>query len=68
MMTAYCQEMADLVEDALKNSAYACLYKPLDMTKVLALVDKIREMKQKANGNLQKEVRGDGGEKKNLDH
>ncbi len=67
MMTAYRREMADLVEEALKNSAYTCLYKPLDMTQVLALVDEIREMKQKANGNLPKEVRGDGGEKKNPD-
>lgn len=67
-MTASRQEMADLVEEALKNSAYTCLYKPLDMKEVFALVDEIRERKQKANGNLPKEVRGDGGEKKNPDH
>lgn len=41
MMTAYCQEMADLAEEALRNHAYACLYKPFDMEEVLRLVDEI---------------------------
>jgi len=45
MMTAYRQEMAELVEEALRNSAYTCLYKPLDMKKLLTLVDEIRERK-----------------------
>ena len=48
MMTAYRQEMADLVEDALNNQAYTCLYKPLDVGEVLRLVDEILERKQKA--------------------
>jgi two-component system response regulator HydG len=47
MMTAYRQEVADLVEEALKHSAYTCLYKPLDMANVLMLVDSIRERIQK---------------------
>jgi len=47
MMTAYWQEMADLVEEALKSDAYTCLYKPLDMTEVLRLVDDISKRKQK---------------------
>jgi len=47
IMTAYRQEMADLVEDALDSSAYACLYKPLDMEAVLKLVDEIWKRRQK---------------------
>jgi two-component system response regulator HydG len=43
MMTAYGQEMAELVEEALNNSAYACLYKPFDMEEVLRLLNEIRE-------------------------
>jgi len=48
VMTAYRQEMADLVEEALNNTAYTCIYKPLDMEEVLGLVGEIREKKQKA--------------------
>ena len=46
MVTAYRQEVADLVEAAIQNNAYACLYKPLDMEELLRLVDEIRERKQ----------------------
>lgn len=46
IMTAYRQEMADLVEEALRNNAYTCLYKPLDVAKLLELVDGIWEKKQ----------------------
>ena len=46
MMTAYRQEAADLVEEALKNSAYTCLYKPLEMEELLKLVEGIWERKQ----------------------
>ena len=48
MVTAYRQEMADLVEAALQSSAYACLYKPLDMAEVLKLVDELLARKRKA--------------------
>jgi len=48
MMTAYRQEMADLVEEALNNHAYTCLYKPLNIEGLLGLVDEIVEKKQKA--------------------
>jgi two-component system response regulator HydG len=48
VMTAYRQEVADLVEEALKNHAYTCLYKPLDMEELLRLVEEIWERKQKA--------------------
>jgi len=48
MMTAYRQKMADLVKEALNNTAYACLYKPLDIKEMLRLIDEIWERKQKA--------------------
>lgn len=47
VMTAYRREMSDLVEEALRNHAYTCLYKPFDMAKLLRLVDEIRERKQR---------------------
>ncbi len=43
IMTAYREEVSDLVNSALKNSAYTCLYKPLDMEKILNILDRIRE-------------------------
>jgi two-component system response regulator HydG len=46
MITAYRQEVADLVEEALRNHAYTCLYKPLDMEELLGLVDEIRKRKR----------------------
>ena len=42
MMTVYRQEMAELVEEVPNNHACLCLHKPLDMAKVLKLVDEIR--------------------------
>ena len=48
MMTAYRQEMAELLEEALNNYAYACLYKPFDMEEILRLVNEIWKKKQKA--------------------
>lgn len=47
VMTAYRQEVGDLVEEALNNHAYTCVYKPLDMEEVLNLVDEIWERKQR---------------------
>ena len=46
MMTAYAVE--DMVQEALNNNAYTCLYKPLDMAEVLRLIKEIKEGKQKA--------------------
>jgi DNA-binding NtrC family response regulator len=43
MMTAYPREMGGLLEEALDNNAYAYLDKPLDMEKVLKLVEEISE-------------------------
>jgi len=47
-MTAYRQEMADLVEVALNNNAYTCIYKPLDVENLLMLIEEILERKKKA--------------------
>ena len=47
MMTAYRQEMANLVEEALSNNAYTCLYKPFEIESVLKLVNAIREKQRK---------------------
>jgi two-component system response regulator HydG len=47
LMTAYRQEMANLVEEAINNHAYACLYKPLDIPEVLTLISEILKKKQK---------------------
>ncbi|HEY91883.1 MAG TPA: response regulator [Dehalococcoidia bacterium] len=38
MMTAYRDEVKDLVNKALQSAASACLYKPLNLTKVMGLV------------------------------
>jgi two-component system response regulator HydG len=46
MMTAYRQEVADLVEKAIKSHAYTCLYKPFEMEGMLRLVDEISAKKQ----------------------
>lgn len=46
LMTAYRQEVADLVEEAINNQAYTCLYKPLDMSEVLSLTSEILKKKQ----------------------
>lgn len=41
MMTAYRQEMSELVEQAIHNNAYTCLYKPLEMSTMLTLISEI---------------------------
>lgn len=50
MMTAYRQEVTDLMEDALNKSACTCLYKPLDMEIVLRLVEEVWGRKLRAGG------------------
>jgi DNA-binding NtrC family response regulator len=44
MITAYAVE--DLVQEALQEGAYAIIYKPLDIEKMLELVKKVNEAKQ----------------------
>jgi DNA-binding NtrC family response regulator len=41
MMTGYGQEMSDIVENALKSSAYTCLFKPLDVENLIGLVHEL---------------------------
>jgi DNA-binding NtrC family response regulator len=41
LMTAYREEMDEMVKEAIENGAYCCLYKPLDMDEVIKLIDKI---------------------------
>jgi two-component system response regulator (stage 0 sporulation protein F) len=48
MMTGYRQEVQDLVEEAIKNKAYTCIYKPFDVEEVLKLVEEILAKKPKA--------------------
>ncbi len=45
IMTAYREEMTELVNSAIENDAYTCLYKPLDIEKLLNLVDEIMKKK-----------------------
>jgi len=52
MITGYSRQMGDLVEQALKGSAYTCLEKPIDMEDLLSLLGKIEE--EKAKGTLKK--------------
>ncbi len=45
MMTGYTEE--DLVERAISQGAYTCIYKPFDMEKVIALVKNIAKERKK---------------------
>lgn len=47
MMTAYRQEMSELVDQAILNNAYTCLYKPLDMSTMLTLISEIIARKER---------------------
>ena len=50
--TGFPEEMGKLAKEAVKQSAYTWLSKPLDMDKLLSLLDRIKE--QKAKGKLEK--------------
>jgi DNA-binding NtrC family response regulator len=52
IISGYLQTMSDLARQAQRESAYACLEKPIDMDKLVALLERIRE--QKARGFLEK--------------
>ena len=54
MMTAYSVE--DLVKEVLDEAAYGIIYKPLDMNKVIALVEEIS--RQKREGILRNPING----------
>ncbi|MBU0600414.1 response regulator [bacterium] len=53
MMTGFAVE--DLIEEAIKQGAYACIHKPFDLEKVIALVQKVISENKKviliANGD-----------------
>jgi len=46
IMTAYHQEMDDLVQEAINNSAYTCLNKPLNIEDMLVLINEILTKKK----------------------
>jgi DNA-binding NtrC family response regulator len=46
MMTAYRQEMDELVRQAIERGAYSCLYKPFDMGEALKIIEEIFKMKK----------------------
>lgn len=46
MMTAYAVE--DLIQEALKEGAYGIVYKPLDIEKVVSLIEEVRKAGQGA--------------------
>ena len=41
MMTGYRAEVEEIVDEALRNGVYTCLYKPFDLVKVLSIVEGI---------------------------
>ncbi len=57
MITGYRQEVKDLVKEAIKICAYTCIYKPLEIDKVMVLIEEI--IKQKRAGTLEKPTHGD---------
>mgnify|MGYP002641921165 CR=1 FL=1 len=59
MMTGYGQEVSELLEEAMGNNAYTCLHKPMDLDRVVALVDEIFRLRCRG-GSLRKP--GDGGD------
>ena len=46
MMTGYRQEVSDLIKEALRENAYTCLYKPLDIEQLLSLISEIIKVKR----------------------
>jgi len=47
MMTAYRQEMDELIKQAMQSGAYACLYKPFDMNEAINIIDELSKKKHK---------------------
>ncbi len=46
MITGHRQEMNELADEAVRNSAGTCLYKPLDMEALLGLIDRVLKAQQ----------------------
>ncbi len=49
IITGYYEKMKNLIEEALKNNAYTCFTKPLDMDKVLEVIEKISKKIKKGD-------------------
>jgi two-component system response regulator HydG len=47
MITAYRQEVDSIVEEAIRNNLYTCLYKPIDVDNLLKIVEKVLADKTK---------------------
>jgi diguanylate cyclase (GGDEF)-like protein len=54
MMTAY--SMEEFVEDSLRKGAYTCLFKPIDVGKMLDAIQKVRDLSRKFRKEEQAEV------------
>ena len=48
MVTGYREEMNELVQSAIDENAYTCLYKPLELSNVLQLIDNVLRRKKSA--------------------
>jgi two-component system, NtrC family, response regulator HydG len=48
MMTAYREETSELTKQAIEQGAYACIYKPLDVEKLMQLLESILSDKRHA--------------------
>ncbi|MCX6353471.1 MAG: response regulator [Candidatus Aureabacteria bacterium] len=48
LMTGYREEMGDLVQQALDQSAYTCLYKPFDPREALVLIEEISKARKRS--------------------
>jgi two-component system, NtrC family, response regulator HydG len=49
LVTGYGREMADAITDALEMSAYLCMYKPLDISRLLETLDEIQDKRLKSH-------------------
>ena len=48
MITAYRQEVETIVQEAIRNDLYTCLYKPIDVNNLLKIVEKVLAERTKA--------------------
>ena len=58
MMTGYWQDVSELMEEAIRNNAYTCLHKPLDMDRLVSLVEEISRQRCRG-GSLRKPGEGE---------
>jgi len=54
MMTAY--SMEEFVEDSLRKGAYTCLFKPIDVERMLEAIQKVRDLGKKFRREEQVEI------------